>query len=131
MDIVPEVTPLTAPYWEGAREGKLMLQRCLECAKTWHPPQSVCPGCQSRSIEWYPSSGEGVVYSYTVVHHPTHAAYVGREPYLVALIELTEGLRVVANVRGCAIDEVEVGLPVHLIIEEVAGSPLPQFTVAS
>ena len=127
MQVVPDVTPLTAPYWEGAREGRLMLQHCLSCGECWHPPEHICPNCQSSDIEWRPAAGTGVVYSYTVVSHATHMAFDGKTPYLVALVDLEEGPRLVTSIRNCAHTDAYVDMPVTVVFETVGEITLPQF----
>lgn len=127
MQVVPEVTSLAAPYWAGAREGQLMLQHCISCGVRWHPPEPVCPSCQSSDVEWTPAKGTGTVHSFTTVVHPTHVAFEGRTPYLVALVDLTEGPRIVSGIRECDPDAVYIGMPVHVVFETVGDHVLPQF----
>lgn len=127
MQVLPEIVPLTAPYWEGAREGRLMLQHCTSCGLHWHPPEPICPGCQSAEIEWTAAAGSGTVHSFTVVTHATHVAFEGRTPYLVALVDLTEGPRVVSGIRDCPPEGVSIGMPVQVVFEDVGPVMLPQF----
>ena len=128
MLIVPKEDSLTQPYWEGVRRRKLLVQQCRGCGNLWHPPTPICPHCQAKDYEWHAVSGRGVVYSYTIVHHPAHPAVVDKVPYLVALVTLDEGPRVVSNILNCPIDKVTVGMPVRLTFQEIAdGVVLPQF----
>src|SRR5690349_11385383 len=106
MLIVPKEDSLTQPYWEGTRQRKLLVQHCRDCGNIWHPPTPICPQCQAKNYEWRPVSGRGVVYSYTVVHHPAHTAVADKVPYLVALVTLEEGPRVVSNILNCPIEKV-------------------------
>ena len=131
MLIVPLPDPLTRPYWEGARRKELLLQRCRPCGHIWHPPTPICPVCQSKDYEWRPASGRGEVYSYTVVHHPAHFAVADKVPYLVALVTLEEGPRVVANILDCHHDDVWIEMPVAVTFQEIAPDVvLPQFRAA-
>lgn len=98
--IEPELTELTEPFWSAARQGRILLQRCTHCGTLWHPPAPVCPSCRSEQIEWVPSSGRGRLYSYTQVTHSVHTAAKGAVPYLVALVDLQEGPRVVCTLLG-------------------------------
>jgi len=128
MIIVPGADEMTNSYWEGAKQGKLLLQRCRVCGHLWHPPGPMCLKCHSTDIEWTPARGGGTVHSYTIVHHATHAAMKHRVPYLVALVDLEEGPRVVSNILAPA-ETVRVGMPVALTFQEIAtGVFLPQFT---
>jgi uncharacterized OB-fold protein len=128
MRLVPGVTSLTEPYWDGARRHELLIQRCSACGYVWHPPLPLCPECHSSAVEWTAASGRGRVYTYTVVYHATHAAMADKVPYISALIELEEGPRVLTNLRHCAEDDVRIGMPVAVLFEELTDEiTLPQF----
>ena len=82
MLIVPEEDALTAPYWQGAREGELRLQHCAACAHSWHPPLPACPRCgDDREVTWRAAAGTGTVHSVTVTHQAAHPAFAARVPY--------------------------------------------------
>lgn len=131
MAIIPAVTDLTKPYWENARAGRLVTQRCRSCGRIWHPPLPACPHCHSTDIGWHEVSGDGTVYTYTVVRHATHAALADRVPYVVAIVELAEGPRLVTGITGCAPGDVRVGMAVRACFREVAdGVTLPYFEPA-
>ena len=125
----PAVTLDNAFFFEGAKAGKLLVQRCASCGRLRHPPRPMCPSC--RSLEWdtVEASGRGVVYSHVVVHHPQVPAF--EYPLAVALVELEEGTRLVSNVVGVDPGELRVGMPVE--VEFVAFDDdltLPQFRPA-
>jgi uncharacterized OB-fold protein len=131
MLIVPQPDALTRPYWDGVARRELRLQTCLACAHAWHPPLPICPRCHSERIEWRPVAGGGTVYSFTVAHHAVHPAVVGKVPYLVALVTLDEGPRVVSGLPGVPFADVRIGMRVRLRFEEIApGVVLPQFEPA-
>jgi uncharacterized OB-fold protein len=126
--IIPEVTDLTRPYWAAARDGRLVVQRCDACGHAWHPPLPRCPHCHYASVSWREVSGTGTVYTYTVVTHPTHVALAGTVPYVVAIVELDEGPRVVTGITGCAPSDVRAGMPVRVRFEAVTDEvTLPYF----
>lgn len=128
MLIVPKADLLSRPYWDGVREGELRIQKCQSCGKAWHPPLHRCPQCHSQDVTWVATSGRGTLYSYTVVHHPAHVAVADRVPYVVALVTLAEGPRVVSNLLHCARDSIRIGMPLQLTFQEIApGVRLPQF----
>ena len=138
MAVVPGMTDLTAPYWDAAREGRLVVQECRSCRQVWHPPLPRCPHCHAADPGWRPVSGEGAVYTYTVVRHATHYAFAGQIPYVLAIVELAEGPRLVTALVGVGVGvepgepdgpgEVRVGLPVRVVFREVAdGVTLPYF----
>ena len=132
MAIVPGHSELTRPYWEQARAGRLVVQHCAACDRIWHPPLPGCPHCRSADVGWREVSGTGTVYSCTVVRHPTHAAFAGQVPYVVAIVELAEGPRLVTGIVGCAPEEVRVGMAVRACFRPVAdGITLPYFEPAN
>jgi uncharacterized OB-fold protein len=89
--IVPAETELTAPYWAAARRGEVLLQKCERCARVWHPPAPLCPGCRGSSWSWLPAAGTATLVSWTRVVHPVHAQVADSTPYAVGLVQLAEG----------------------------------------
>jgi uncharacterized OB-fold protein len=94
--------PLTDFFWAGAREGRLMIQRCQACGTYIHLPRPVCRACRSFDLAPEQVSGRGTVYTFTETHRPFHPFFVDRVPYLLAAVELEEqaGLRVLSNLVG-------------------------------
>jgi hypothetical protein len=127
---LPQPTPLSAPHWEGARRGELMVQRCRACGGHVFIPQPVCTHCFATDLEWVQSSGRGTVYSYTTVHRPQQPAY--DVPYVAAIIELEEGWYMLSNVIGVEPSEVHVDMAVEVEFHEASGEiTLPYFRPAS
>lgn len=123
----PAISDDTRFFWEGAERGELLIQRCASCGTLRHPPRPMCGQC--RSLEWdtVRSSGRGTVYSFVVHHSPPVPGF--DPPFVVALVELEEGVRVVSNLTGIAPGAVEVGLPVEVSFEKVDEElTLPLFT---
>ena len=104
-------------WWEGIAAGELRIQRCKECGTLRHPPRPMCGRCQSLAWDWIVSQGAGTVHSYVVLHHPPVPGY--EYPLPVALVDLDEGTRLVANVAGCAPSEIRIGMRVQARIEPV------------
>lgn len=127
MRILPAVDALTEPYWSGAQAERLMLQHCRECAACWHPPQPWCPRCMSPDAEWREASGRGRLYSYTVVHHPTHSALADEVPYVVAVVELDEGPHLVTGLRECDPGDIEMDMPLRVVFVDAGPQKLPFF----
>lgn len=128
MAIIPTATELTRPYWEAAAEHRLVTQRCAACEEIWHPPLPRCPTCHTADLEWHQVSGRGTVYSFTVVHHPTHVALADAVPYVVAIVELAEGPWVISNIRKCAPSDVHIGMAVRVTFERLTDEvTVPQF----
>jgi uncharacterized OB-fold protein len=131
MAIIPAATDLTRPYWDSARNRRLVIQRCHNCASHWHPPLPGCPHCHSTDLGWQQVAGTGIVYTYTVVRHATHAALAGHIPYVIAIVELTEGPRIVTGIIGCDPRDVRAGMQVRVRFEVVTDDvTLPYFEPA-
>jgi uncharacterized OB-fold protein len=127
---LPVEDDLSRPYWQGARRGVLLIQRCTACGSYVHYPKPTCPGCGHADLRPTPVSGRGTVYTFTVSHYVGAPGFENETPYVIALVELEEqpGLRLVSNLRGCGADQVRVGMPVEVVFEEVMpGITLPQF----
>lgn len=108
----------TAPYWEAAREGRLLIKRCTACGKAFFYPRTYCPACWSADTEWIETSGRGTVYTFTVVHQNDLPPFNERVPYVVAIVELEEGVRMTANVEGIAPEEVRCDMSVRVAFRE-------------
>jgi len=115
-------------YWDAARRHELVLQQCRACERFRFYPRLVCPHCLSDQFEWRRASGRGVVYSFTVIHRPPFPAFRDHVPYVLALIDLEEGVRMMSNVVGCEPSEVRIGLPVEVTFADVTEEvTLPKF----
>lgn len=126
---LPEITPLTEPYWKGLAEGELRHQVCGACGNAWLPAREECPRCLSSDVSWAASSGRGSLVSWVVYHQASHPAFADRVPYNVAVVELEEGARLITNVLADA-DQLEIDQPLVLVIEQEQGLSLPRFTPA-
>jgi uncharacterized protein len=115
-------------FWDGAKAGRLLIQKCLDCGALRQPPGPMCPRCQS--LKWAPheAHGRGTVFSWIISKHPTQP---DDHPRMVAVIELEEGVRMVSNLQGIEKTDVRVGLPVEVFFAEVDGAVLPQFRPAT
>jgi hypothetical protein len=126
---VPHPDDVTRPYWESLSQGVLSLQRCLECETFRHYPRLVCDRCYSLEVEWVEASGRGAVHSWTVAHHAFHPGFVGDLPYVLAIVDLEEGVRALGRLRDVPPAEIRIGLPVQFAVEQRAdGLALPVFT---
>ncbi len=125
----PAADPDSAAFWQACREHRLMVQRCAQCGQIRFPPGPRCAACGASEHEWIEASGRGTVFSWIVVRHPVPAeVYAGEVPYVVALIELEEGVRLASNVIGCAPEDVCADMPVEVVFDDVeAGISLPKF----
>jgi uncharacterized protein len=120
------------PYWTAARERRLVIRKCKACGELHFMPRHLCPTCWSDQLEWVQAKGTGSVHSFTVVRRASDPAFVSRVPYVVALVELDEGPRMMANILGSDALEVKIGDRVQVTFEDRGeGALLPQFTRAA
>jgi uncharacterized OB-fold protein len=120
------MTADAAFFWEGAKRGELLAQRCADCGHLRHPPRPMCPVCHSVHREEARLSGRGEVYSWIIPRHPPALGFA--QPPVVAVIQLEEGLRLVSNVVGVAEGQVALGMQVEVRFEPtVGGYAVPVF----
>lgn len=114
---VPVPDEASAPFFDAAARGELLLQRCRSCGVFMWPVRPRCVGCFSGEVEWAPASGRADLYSFAVVHQ----RYPGfEEPYVVATVETTEGVRFNTTVIGTDPGELKIGMPLEVVFEPVS-----------
>ena len=111
----PAISPDTEFFWNGLRDQKLLIQRCGDCGTLRNPPQPMCRKCRSLDWEAVEASGRGTVYSYVMPHQPKFPFF--DYPYIVALVELAEGVRLVSNLCNIEPADVTVGMPVEVCFQ--------------
>lgn len=110
----------TQPFWEGLDDQRFLVQQCNECHVWVWVPKAACPGCLSEQLVWREASGRGVVYSHSTVRRAAHAGLTA--PYVVAIVELAEGPRMLTSIIGYGDpSEVVIGAPVQISLPD-AGS---------
>jgi hypothetical protein len=125
---VPIVNPWARPFWDGTRAGKLLVQHCQDCDKHVFYPRIACPHCGSDRLEWVEASGKGTVYSYTIVYNNAPSAFIPDVPYVVAVISLAEGVRMLSNIVQCDLGELRCDMPVEVTFERLNDEfTLPKF----
>ncbi len=118
------------PYWEGVAHGELRIQRCENCDQYVFYPRSICPHCGSDRLMWVRASGEGTIYSYTVVHQ-AFGPFAADVPFVVALVELEEGVRMMSRIVGAPREKIACGVSVRVTFEHVGEDvTLPYFELA-
>jgi hypothetical protein len=116
----------SAPFWQGTRDGKLLLQYCTESGRFQHFPRPISLYTGTRKLEWREASGRGRVYAVTALRTPGLGAD-GRLPCVLATVELEEGVRILANLLHCAPGEVKIGDRVTLAWDELGDGRYPAF----
>lgn len=124
--LAPSTSPDTQFFWDGVKERRLLIQRCRGCGRLRHPPRPMCPHCNSLAWDTVESSGRGEVYSFVMPQHPRYPWF--EYPYIVALVQLDEGTRIVSNLHDVRPEDVTIGMRVEVCYEELDGGlVLPLF----
>ncbi len=119
MKPIPAVTPNMAGFFEGAKRGKLMVQRCEGCGRLRFPAYELCSACLSTRAHWVEVSGRGEVYSFNIMHQVYHPGFAAEVPYAVVVIQLDEGPRMVSNLVGIKPHDIRCGMPVEAVFEKL------------
>jgi uncharacterized protein len=115
-------------FWEGCKRHELLIQQCEECGSYRYPPRSICPNCFSLHARWHTSSGRGEVYTFTVARVPLTPDWAPDVPYVIGVIQLDEGVRIVSNIVGCKPEDVAIGMPVEVTFDDITDTiALPKF----
>lgn len=127
---LPVPDPVTRPFWDSLKAHAIQLQKCGGCGRFLYYPRAVCPDCMSDDLAWTSVSGRGVVHAFTIPHRHPNPAFAARAPFVVALVELDEGVRMLSNLVEIdpSPEAVTVGMPVEIVYEDVTEEiTLPRF----
>jgi len=128
---IPRPYQDTQVYWDAAKEGRLVLQQCQDCGKPQFYPRGVCSHCLSSDLDWIEASGRGTVHSFTVAHRAPHPGFGGDVPFVIAIIELDEGVRMMSNILDCDPNAVRIDMPVKVVFRaETPEITIPKFVPA-
>ena len=117
-------TPGTEPYWDAAKDGKLMVKVCNDCKKPHYYPRGICPHCFSTNLEWKQAKGTGEIYTYSIMH-------AAKPAYVIAYVTLDEGVSMMTNIVDMDAKAVKVGQKVKVVFKDMDdGHKLPCFTAA-
>ena len=129
---LPRVDEESRGFWEAAARHELCFQHCRGCGTKRFYPRALCTVCLSSATEWVRASGRGRIYSFTVTHQNQAPGFREELPYVLAIVELDEGIRMMTNIVGCAPDGVRVGMAVEVAFEDVTAEiTLPKFRPVS
>ncbi len=123
---LPRVDEESRGWWEALARHELYVQRCRDCGTLRLPPRALCTSCLSSAVEWQRATGRGTVYSFTVTHQNQAPGFRESLPYVLAIVELAEGPRIMTNVVECPVDQVRIGMPVEVAYDDVT----PEITLA-
>ena len=128
---LPRVDEESKGFWEACQRHELYLQRCRACRVLRYYPRALCPQCLSGDVEWVLSSGRGDVYTFTVCNQNQAAGFRDALPYVLAYVELDEGVRMLSNIVGIEAHKVRVDMAVEVVFEHISPEiSLPKFRPA-
>ncbi|MBC5762838.1 Zn-ribbon domain-containing OB-fold protein [Ramlibacter albus] len=128
---LPIIDPESAPYWSALKERRLVLKRCRDCGRHHFYPRALCPHCHSDALVWSDARGTGTIYSYTVARRPAGPAFKPDVPYVIAVVDLDEGARMMTNVVTDDVDSIRIGQRVCVAFDAVTEEvTLPRFKPA-
>jgi uncharacterized OB-fold protein len=128
---LPEPSIDSQPFWDNLKNGRLTFQTCANCGQVRHYPRPVCEACYSMESDWTEASGKGTLYSWTETHHPFHVAFRGETPYILATVDMAEGVRIQSLLLGASVGELALGLPVETVLHRATEDvTLPLFRLA-
>lgn len=124
----PAVSPWSKPFWEAASQGRLSIQRCDDCQRAIFYPRYACPHCGAENLRWVDASGRGRIYSFTVVESNAPSAFQADMPFVVAVVILEEGVRMLTNIVQCDLTALRCEMPVEVVFERLNDEfVLPKF----
>ena len=130
---LPVPQPESEHYWQQAAAGKLVIQKCQECGEAQFYPRVLCAHCGGQSLEWLECSGRANLFTFAIVHVPPHPGFAGEVPYITAIVELEEGVKMPSQVIGIEPDpaEIHIGMPLQVVFEKATDEiSLPVFQPA-
>jgi uncharacterized OB-fold protein len=127
---LPIQDSLSRPWFEAAAEGKLLIQRCAACGKFQFYPRVHCVHCFAADPEWHEASGRGTLHTYSVIYQTPNPEFAGDCPYVLAIIDLEEGVRMTSRLIDVPEEAIACDMPVRVTFGETDGVALPLFTAA-
>ncbi len=116
---LPEMQPWSEAFWEGTKQHKLLIQECKDCNAKIFYPRKFCPECWSANMSWNEASGKGQIFTYTVTMSGVEEKFADDLPFVLALVDLEEGVRIMTNIVNCKPEEVKIGMDVKVVFEDV------------
>lgn len=125
---LPTIDPESRPYWDALKQHRLILKHCRNCKRHHFYARELCPHCYSDALDWAEVAGTGSIYSYTIARRPAGPAFKSDCPYVVAIVELDEGARMMTNIVTADVEAVRIGQRVTVQFEDVTDEiTLPKF----
>jgi hypothetical protein len=124
---VPETQPWSEKFWEGAKQGKLLIQFCNDCSTYIFYPRKFCPECWSGNLDWKEASGKAKIYTFSTAYSMVEPKFMDGLPYTIAYVDLDEGVRMMTRIVECRPEDITFGMEVEVVFHEQNGFFLPYF----
>ncbi|MGH8011124.1 MAG: Zn-ribbon domain-containing OB-fold protein [Candidatus Binataceae bacterium] len=115
---LPHLDEENRPWWEALKRHELYIQKCRDCGELRYYPRALCTNCLSSRVEWIRCGGGGKIYTFTVTNQNQGAGFRDSLPYVMAYVELDEGLRMLTNIVDCPPEQVKIGMPVEVVYDD-------------
>jgi uncharacterized OB-fold protein len=117
---LPKTSKWSQPFWDNAKKHKLTLKKCKDCGHIDHPPYLYCTNCHSDNSEWIEASGKGKLVAYAINTYMVPFPFWDEMPYVLAMIDLDEGVRMISNIIECEQDKLENGMSLEVVFDDVS-----------
>jgi uncharacterized OB-fold protein len=116
---LPEMQPWSKEFWKASKQHKLLIQECRDCNSKIFYPRKLCPECWSSNLSWLESSGKGRIFTFSITMTGVEKKFQEDLPYILALVDLKEGVRMMTNIVECKPEEVKIGMDVEVVFEDI------------
>lgn len=116
---LPHIDEENRPWWEAVQRHELYVQKCRDCGDLRFHPRALCTSCMSSRTEWVRCKGTGKIYTFTVTWQNQAGGFREALPYVMAWVEVDEGLKMLTNIVDCPPEQVRIGMPVEAVFDEV------------
>jgi len=116
---LPHLDEENRAWWEALQRHELYIQKCANCGDLRYYPRALCTSCMSSQVQWIKCSGRATVYTFTTTYQNQAAGFRESLPYIMAYVELEEGLKMLTNLVDCQPEQAKIGMPVEVVYEDV------------
>ena len=124
---IPETQPWSVKFWEGTKDGKLLIQFCKDCGSNIFYPRKFCPECWSGNLDWKETSGKAKIYTFSTAYSMVEPKFMDELPYTIAYVDLYEGVRMMTRIVECKPEDITFDMEVEVMFHERDGFFLPYF----
>jgi hypothetical protein len=127
---IPETQPWSERFWEGTKQGKLLIQVCKDCKSKIFYPRKFCPECWSGNLDWIRASGKARIFTFSTAYSMVEPKFMDELPYTIAYVDLEEGIRMMTRIIDCKPEDISFDMDVEVLFHERNGYFLPYFRPA-